>query len=154
MGSELEQLEHIRAELLRTIGGLDDAALDRKGVVGEWSVKNVLAHLAAWEDWVAKALPARLATGETPADMRARTEDEDRYNALEIGEREKLSPDEQLAELARIRAGLVGYVGSLDEATMRMEQPWIGWDGTIGAYLLEALGQHEQEHIDELRAAL
>ena len=47
-----EELSQTRAALLDTIAGLGEDALDRKGVVGEWSIKNVLAHIAAWEAWV------------------------------------------------------------------------------------------------------
>jgi hypothetical protein len=36
----------MHAEQIGAIAGLDEAALDRKGVVSEWSVKNVLAHIA------------------------------------------------------------------------------------------------------------
>ena len=49
LSDALAEFGHTRAELLAAIGGLDEAALDRKGVIGEWSIKNVLAHIAAWE---------------------------------------------------------------------------------------------------------
>ena len=67
LSDALAELGRTRAELLAAISGLDEAALDRKGVIGEWSIKNVLAHIAAWEAWVVEALPARMATGATPA---------------------------------------------------------------------------------------
>ncbi|MEP7190540.1 MAG: maleylpyruvate isomerase N-terminal domain-containing protein, partial [Roseiflexaceae bacterium] len=75
----LAALAHTRAELLTAISGLGEAVLDRKGVIGDWSVKNVLAHIAAWEAWVVQALPARMTTGATPEDFRQRAEDEDRF---------------------------------------------------------------------------
>ena len=40
-----EALSQERAILLDTLKSLPDALLDQKGVVGEWSIKNVLAHL-------------------------------------------------------------------------------------------------------------
>lgn len=49
LASALDQLDATRAELLSLLAGLDEAALNRKGLVGDWSVKNVLAHLAAWK---------------------------------------------------------------------------------------------------------
>jgi hypothetical protein len=42
IGSERERLEE-------TLIGLSEAQLIQPGVVGEWSIKDVLAHLAAWE---------------------------------------------------------------------------------------------------------
>ena len=84
LSDTLAELGRTRAELLAAISGLDEAALDRKGVVGDWSIKNVLAHMAAWEAWVVEALPARMTTRATPEDFRQRAEDEDRFNAEEV----------------------------------------------------------------------
>jgi uncharacterized damage-inducible protein DinB len=149
----IEQLSSARAELLGAIDGLDDAALDRKGLVGGWSAKNVLAHIAAWEAWVILALPARLAERATPPDLAARLADEDAANAEEVAEREELTPDEQIMELERNRAELLAYLRTLDQATLERRQPWQGWDGTIPEYLLAALRDHEAEHAAALRAA-
>jgi len=41
------QTAHRRLE--RTLDGLSETELTRPGVVGKWSVKDVLAHLTAWE---------------------------------------------------------------------------------------------------------
>ena len=150
----LAALAATRAELLALVGGLDEAALDRKGVLGAWSVKNVLAHLAAWEEWVAGVLPERMATGATPADFRERAANEDRFNALEVAEREELTPDEQIMELERIRAELLRYLGTLPADEVARRAPWPEWAGTLPEYLLVALGEHEREHIDALHAAL
>ena len=153
LSDALAELAHTRAELLAAIGGLGEAALDRKGVVGEWSVKNVLAHIAAWEAWVVEALPARMTTGTTPPDFRQRAEDEDRFNAEEVAEREELTPDEQLMELERTRAELLAYVSGLDAAALARKHPWDTWEGTLPEYLREALRDHEAEHAEVLRAA-
>ena len=149
-----DELEHTRAALLSVISGLDEATLDRKGFVGEWSAKNTLAHIAAWEEWVVRALPSRLDSGTTPEDLRARIADEERFNAEELAEREELTPSEQLIELERTRAVLLDELRRLDAAVWERRKPWDTWDGTLAEYLRESLIGHEQEHIDGLRAAL
>jgi uncharacterized protein (TIGR03083 family) len=154
LNDAIGMLDRTRQALLELIAALDEEALDRKGTVGGWSVKNVLAHLAAWEDWVVQALPQRVATGATPEDFRARAEDEDRFNAEEVAEREELTPGEQLMELERTRAELLSYVRGLDAATVTRRGAWAGWPGTIAEYLVGALGEHEAEHVDALRKAL
>jgi hypothetical protein len=153
LAQALAELERTRSELLAALAGLDEAALDRKGIVGEWSIKNVLGHIAAWEDWVVQVLPVRMSTGKTPADFRARTQDEDRFNAEEVAEREELTPGEQLMELERTRAELLAWVSGLDAGALARRQPWDTWPGTLPEYLLEALRDHEAEHIDGLREA-
>ncbi len=61
----LHQIDLERRKLEKTLGLLDPAAMDRHGVVGSWSVKDLLAHLAAWEgfflDWYRAGV-----RGETP----------------------------------------------------------------------------------------
>jgi hypothetical protein len=151
LSDALADLGHTRTELLATISRLDEAALDRKGTIGNWSIKNVLAHIAAWEAWVVEALPARMTTGTTPKDFKQRAEDEDRFNAEEVAEREELTPDEQLMELERTRAELLAYLSSLDAAALERANPWDTWAGTLPEYLLVALRDHEAEHVAVLR---
>jgi DinB superfamily len=153
LNDALAELSRTRAELLAAISGLDEAALDRKGVIGDWSIKNVLAHIAAWEAWVVEALPPRMTTGVTPEDFRQRAADEDRFNAEEVAEREELTPDEQLMELERTRAELLTYLPGLDAAALARKQPWDTWERTLPEYLLEALRDHEAEHVEALRTA-
>jgi hypothetical protein len=148
-----EELARTRAALLDTLAGLDEAMLDRKAVVGEWSIKNVLAHIAAWEAWVVQALPARLTTGTTPGDFQARVQDEDRFNAEEVAEREELTPSEQLIELERTREALLAELRDLDATAWERRNLWDTWEGTLAEYLHASLIEHEQEHIGELRAA-
>jgi hypothetical protein len=149
----IEELERTRAALLDALAKLDEAALDRKAVVGEWSIKNVLAHIAAWEAWVVQALPARLTTGKTPEDFLARAQDEDSFNAEEVAEREELTPSEQVIELERTREALLAELRALDAAAWERRAPWDTWEGTLAEYLRESLIVHEQEHLVELRAA-
>lgn len=150
----LAELHAARTELLALLNGMDEATLERPGALGAWSVKNVLAHLAAWEDWVVQALPVRMATGTTPPEFRARVADEDQFNTLEVAERAELTPSEQLMELERVRAELLRYVHTLPPADLARRQPWPEWAGTLPEYLLVALGQHERDHAAALRAAL
>ncbi|HEX9106464.1 MAG TPA: ClbS/DfsB family four-helix bundle protein [Longimicrobiales bacterium] len=45
----LQRLGAERARLEATIASIDAVTMVQPGVVGEWSVKDVLAHLAEWE---------------------------------------------------------------------------------------------------------
>ena len=148
-----EELAHTRAALLDALAGLDEAALDRKGVVGDWSIKNALAHIAAWESLVVQALRVRLTTGKTPVDLLERIQDEDRFNAEEVAEREELTPSEQLIELERIREALLDELRGLDTPAWERHRPWDTWEGTLAEYLRASLIEHEQEHLADLRAA-
>lgn len=52
----IDKLEDEREKFLEAIDGLSDEAMQEPGVVGEWSVKDILAHLNAWEAELVKLL--------------------------------------------------------------------------------------------------
>lgn len=45
----LQDISHDWLELMRAIRGLPDPAFTRPGIVDSWSIKDVLAHVSAWE---------------------------------------------------------------------------------------------------------
>lgn len=154
-------LDQGRAALLAAIKDLPDDVLERKGVVGAWSIKNVLGHLVAWESAVTEFLPERVATGARPAIFAVIGDDEDGWNARDVAAREHLTPREQLEEFERSRQALLQTLRTLGEEVLKREHPWEGWDGTVAAYVLDSVGGHEDEHretvlagVRQLRAAL
>lgn len=154
MAEALAQLNQTRNELLALLDTLDEATCEQPGLVGAWSVKQTLAHLASWEAWAAEALPIRLATGATPAHLAALLADEERFNAEEVAERAELTLDEQVMELERNRAELLMIIAKLSPEEQLRPHLWDTWPGTIPEYLLAAFRDHEAEHVAALRAAL
>lgn len=45
----LQRIDRERRSLEKTLSNLDHAQMTHMGVIGSWSVKDILAHLAAWE---------------------------------------------------------------------------------------------------------
>ena len=135
-----------RQGLLDALTGLTDEQFNRKGVVGDWSIKNALAHLTAWEQVVTQITPERLRTGAYPEILRAINADEDANNARETAEREHLTPAEQLAGLAQARADLTALIRSLGDDALAREHPWPEWDPPLTCYFLDIVGGHETEH--------
>ncbi len=149
-----ETLSRERAILLEAIGDLPDALIDQKGVVGEWSIKNVLAHLTAWECAVTDFLPERIATGARPAIFSLIGDDEDGWNARQIASREHLTPKEQIAEFERSRQALLQVLRTTDEETLKREHLWPEWKGTLAEYILDSVGGHETEHREAVLAGV
>ena len=101
-----DSLNQERAMLLDAIKDLPDDFLERKGVIGEWSIKNVLAHLVSWERAVTDFLPERIATGVKPTIFAVIGADEDGWNAKQVASREHLTVREQFDELQQSRQAL------------------------------------------------
>jgi len=140
--------------LLDTVGRCSDAQLERTGVLGDWSIKNTLAHLTAWEAVVIASLPTRLATGQRPAIFDEINADEDGWNARQVAEREDKPPKEQIFDLENTRNQLVNYLRSLGDETLAKPHPWPGWDGTLAEYILAEVCDHEKEHCDAICVAV
>jgi uncharacterized damage-inducible protein DinB len=147
-------LKQERQMLLDALAPLADEQLDAKGFVGAWSIKNVLAHLTAWEHAVVDFLPERIATGRRPAIFDQIGEDEDGWNDRAVRAAEQLSLQEQLGAFTAARADLLHLIQSLDDATLNRDHPWGTWDGTVAEYILDNVGGHEREHREAILAAI
>src|SRR5258708_19777693 len=73
----LDEIRRGRADLLDALAGLPDDAMLRAGVVGIWSVKDVLAHLTVWESELITA-PSQL-DRPTPVPQLVQLEDIDKF---------------------------------------------------------------------------
>src|SRR5260370_2965123 len=61
-----QQLEQAWTARKESYAGLSDAQLTEPGVMGEWSVKDILAHVTAWEEEALKYLPLIITGGRPP----------------------------------------------------------------------------------------
>ena len=62
----LQRIDAAWTEFQESYAGLPDARLTEPGVVGEWSVKDILAHATTWETEALKHLPLIIAGGRPP----------------------------------------------------------------------------------------
>lgn len=62
----LEKLDKAWLEFNRSFAGLPERKMAEQGVTGDWSVKDLLAHVHWWEQETLTSLPVILAGGRTP----------------------------------------------------------------------------------------
>jgi hypothetical protein len=62
----LKRLEAEWAALNESYAGVPESVLLEPGVAGDWSVKDVIAHVTTWEEEALKHLPVILAGGRPP----------------------------------------------------------------------------------------
>lgn len=154
-------LEDQHAEVARLLAELDPAAFERRGTIGggEWSAKDLAAHLGAWEGFVLEVLEA-FGRGERPA-----FEDEflepgatDRLNAR--AERRFLDApgDEVLTRFEEAHRRVVAGIGSMSDDGWAAAYPFDPDDSTIGDRVGSLLGSddgrflHASAHLPDLRA--
>lgn len=144
------QIQSTSTELELLILQLNVAQMNQSGAVGVWSVKDVLAHIAFWERYMADIIRAAK-SGETPQlDVEDLTESR---NASVVAQYYLTSLGAVLAGWHAAREELLDQIAGLSEADLNDPQrfPW-----SEGRTLLDRIAgnsyEHEQEHIDQIRA--
>jgi uncharacterized damage-inducible protein DinB len=137
----LARLATARADLLFSVLGLEEAVMSSVPVGGDWTAKDMLAHVAAWEAWTVGRLNMALSgrSGEMVG-VEAETE-----NPRIHAERKDWPLCRTLAELARTHAGLLTALQAANEEDLerRYAAPW----GKVRPNRwLEMLVEHDQEH--------
>jgi hypothetical protein len=90
------------------------------GVTGEWSVKEILAHVTTWEQEALKSLPVILEGGRLPR-YSVVYGGIDAFNALTTEQKRKLSLDEVLAEMEETHRQLIALIQRAPETEVARE---------------------------------
>jgi hypothetical protein len=77
----LNRIDATWRDFQASFAGLPDEAMKEPGVTGDWSVKDILAHVTAWEEETLAALPV-LATGSRPPTYDEAHGGVDAFNAM------------------------------------------------------------------------
>jgi hypothetical protein len=138
---------HERLEL--ALAGLDDSAMDNR-IDDEWTRKDVLAHIEAWERRVVD-LVERLRAGDPPPDQ----VDTDEMNArFRAADRDRSLTDVRAGERAAFERLLAAIDDSADEELF--DGSHFAWtDGDRLADWFRSNGdEHYDEHLEQLTRAV
>jgi hypothetical protein len=148
----LAALKDSHERLLRSLEGLSPEEMLEPGVVGDWSIKDILAHLSRWEAELVKLLwqarqgiqPTGLLTDESPVDeVNARWYQEDQARPLD-----RIQEDFNGVREQTIRR--------LDYFTDRdlndpIRYSWLG-SQPLWEWVASESFEHDDEHLEQIRA--
>ena len=135
----LEQLEASWRGLTEALAGIPEERLAEPGAVREWSVKDLMGHIAFWDEQALLAAERHLA-GQPPAvvpDVQAMSE-------REAAARAGRTPAEQRAEMERAHELIVALL----ESRPPLDPSAVGLCGCME----ESTYQHYDEHAAQIRA--
>jgi len=144
----LARLAAERAGLLEQLIGLDESALTEGSALDGWTVKDLLAHIAAWDRWELREM-MRMTSGESP-DLAA-VRDMDGYNATVVAAWRDRTLSEVLAELQAARAVWVSWLQTLPDEEFFRERLFAGEDWSFPG-CVEVQWQHDAEHAAQIAA--
>jgi hypothetical protein len=116
----LQRLDAAWQAFKESYAGVPESRLTERGVVGDWSVKDIVAHVSTWEEEALKHLPLIIAGG-TPPRYSATYGGIDAFNALMTEQKRALSLAEVLERLDETHRRLVDYVESVPEEQFTRE---------------------------------
>jgi uncharacterized protein (TIGR03083 family) len=150
--------------LLAAVEDLPEADWHTPGVCGDWSTKDVFAHLIAYEWLLVDILTSYLADGPTPY-LDAFKRDVFKpagadFNDLQVKRRAHQTVAATLAEyhaaheqamalIARIPADVFSRPGTLPWNGM---EPWVGMEYALDDYLIHLPYGHKREHSAHIAA--
>ena len=108
-----QKLEQAWMALKESYVGLSDVQLMKPGVIGEWSVKDSLAHVTTWEEEALKYLPLILTGGNPPRYIQ--TGGIDAFNAQMAEQKRDMALSEVLRQLEETHRRLLDYLHNVPE---------------------------------------
>ncbi len=153
----IKQSEISRNQLNHLIDNAKPELMTEKGVCGEWSIKDILAHIVAWEYRMQTWLQQIIETGEIPAFFNEvfKTEKVDAFNhETYLAYKDKLLPEVILLFLQN-QAGLIKFLKSLPEDQLFDTEKMPFGDGHPLWYLVAAnTFWHYDDHIAQIEVFL
>ena len=109
----LKRLEKAWLAIKESYAGLSDSQLTEPGVTGNWSVKDILAHVTTWEEEALKYLPLIITGGRPP--RYTQYGGIDGFNAQMTDQKRGLTLSDILKQLDETHRRLIDYIASVPE---------------------------------------
>jgi hypothetical protein len=142
----ISYLEFGRSELLESIKGLSRRELTQIPIYDEWTVKDVLAHIIGWDQWVIGILPLIL---QNRADEIAEIDVEAQNRRSVEAWRDK-SIDQVLTTLKLTHRQILETISAIDHVEIDLRRERKGRTITIRSYVIEVMVEHERQHAVEI----
>ncbi|HSG18488.1 MAG TPA: maleylpyruvate isomerase N-terminal domain-containing protein [Anaerolineae bacterium] len=138
--------------VLRAIDGLPRDKWVEPGVVGYWSVKNIISHLASFEMFLNELLDALPQGGSMPIIERL-VADPQRFNDVEVDQkRADQSPADAWDEYVTGWETSMRLLDEIPEAERRVTGalPWYGEEYDLEDFLAYTFYGHKREHCAQI----
>jgi hypothetical protein len=146
----LDELKAARADLLNALDGLTPDHMMRAGVVGFWSIKDLLSHLVAWESEVVTALN-QAQNKKMPSILRI--EDVDEWNEEQYHNNARRLLEPVWKDFEGVHKMLISMIEDYDERDLTNNRRYSWMEGEPIAYLIEDSAiLHERDHAADIRA--
>jgi len=116
----LKQLDKAWTAFKESYAGFSDSQLTERGVTGNWSVKDIIAHVTWWEEEALKHLPL-IIKGSRPPRYSVQYGGINAFNAQMTEQKQALSLSDVLRQQDETHGRLISYIQSVPERQFTRE---------------------------------
>jgi uncharacterized damage-inducible protein DinB len=127
------------ASFLETCARLDPGLYETVAIDGQWSLRDVVAHLTGWDHEATERF-WRFLAGPTD-DI---SYDNDEFNARSVAARQHFTYQQAVKELRSVHRGLEEAIAAVQSEDLAAESRFAEW--------LAALSKHYEEHTAQLQS--
>jgi len=140
-------LKYGHQTVAQTVERLPKEAWNTPGVCGVWSVKDIIAHLASFEQLLVDVLNALVGDGPTPT-LDKFKQDYVGFNDAEVEARQDKSASEVWAEYESAHAQTLALIEQIPAKTRRQNNvlPWYGTEYDLDDFIAYTYYGHKREH--------
>jgi uncharacterized damage-inducible protein DinB len=143
----LINLNVARAGLSRALLGISADEFETEAAVGDWTLHDAVAHMAAWEKWVCDA--ARSMRAGRPVVRDAAMNEVDPFNAQAVAQRKAWPLKQLLDEFIVARRQLIVTVAGASQDQLAREHAVDGKRSSITDLALSSI-DHDMEHAGQI----
>jgi hypothetical protein len=143
-------LKYGHQTVVDTVDGLPEDQWEKTGVCGQWSVKDIVAHLASFEHILTDVLNGFLGGGPTPYLERWSSKT---FNDDEVAARRRQTPAQVLAEYTDAYAKNMSLAVKIPAEKCREPGtlPWYGAEYSLDDFVVYTYYGHKREHCAQIK---
>lgn len=150
----MDILKYGQGTVLQTIEGFPEAAWEKAGACGVWSVKDILAHLASYEEVLVDILSAFVGGQHATPYLDRFTGLGGQFNDSEVERRRGRSVQEIMDEFNDAHAQTMALAAQIRPEQFRQvgTLPWYGMDYSLDDVIVYMYYGHKREHSAQIAA--
>ncbi len=145
----LSEMARVRAELEALVDDLGERHMLEPGAVGDWTVRDVLAHLTAWEVDMLTNL-GRVKRGVKPGNVQWNKASIQQQNETWHAEMKDRSLHSVRIDWEGARKQTLRVLEGMSDAEANKPAGWLQ-GRSVADYVAEMTLNHEREHLEHLR---
>lgn len=149
----LDILKYGQQTVLQTLAEFPEEEVETPGACGTWSVKDIIAHLASYEEVLVGVLSTFVGRNPTPT-LDKFIEPGGQFNDNEVGKRKGRILREVLDEFNDAHAQVMSLAEKIGPERYRHSGtlPWYGMDYALDDFIVYVFYGHKREHSAQIAA--